>query len=210
MKRKNVPRQRDAARTRDALIEAARWLFTRHAYDQLGTRDIAERAGVDAALVHRYFGTKEKLFAKAIEKAYTIVQYLGDTPLADMPARFAELMIDSKKDRERFDATMVLLRSASSSEVQKLLARGLEDDFITPLADLLGGPQWRTRTAMTLAILAGFETLRSVLRNDALNQPEARELLERAVRACLVGDGPPPTTAEPTTSSLRPSRVVAK
>jgi len=194
-RKKKVARRRDAAKTQEALIEAARWLFTRHAYDALGTRDIAEHVGVDAALVHRYFGTKEKLFAKAIEKAYVIVEYLHDIPVADMPARFAELMIDSKKQRERFDPTMVLLRSAPSREVQKLLARGLEDDFICPLANRLGGPHWRARTAMTLAILAGFETLRSVLRVDALNEPEARELLERAVRACLVGDGPPTAAA---------------
>ncbi|WP_437821612.1 helix-turn-helix domain-containing protein [Sorangium sp. So ce1078] len=47
-------RSRDA-RTRAALLDAARWLLSRRGYDQLGTREIGARAGVDAALVQRYF-----------------------------------------------------------------------------------------------------------------------------------------------------------
>jgi hypothetical protein len=46
--------------------------------------------------------------------------------------------------------------------------------------------QWRTRAAMTLAILAGFDLVRRVLKIDALSGPDAKRLLERAVKACLI------------------------
>jgi AcrR family transcriptional regulator len=190
--KKSTPRARDSSRTATDLIESARWLFSRHAYDQLGTRDIAERAGVDAALVHRYFGTKKKLFAKAIEDAYRIVHQVDDCDFDALPARFAELMVDAKKDPSGIDATMLLVRSAANEEVRALLAKALDDDFITPLAAHLGGEHWRTRAALTLGILAGFDLLRRVLKIDALNRPEAKVLLARAVRACL-------TEAEPST-----------
>lgn len=59
---------------------------------------------------------------------------------------------------------------------------------VTPLAESLGGgEEWRTRTALTLAVLAGFDLMRRVLKSDALNRPEAKVLLERALRACLTG-----------------------
>lgn len=79
------------------------------------------------------------------------------------------------------------MQSAASDEVRALLAKAL----IIPLATHLGasrgdGEHWRTRTALTLAILAGFDLLRRVLKVDALNRAGAKALLERAVRPCLV------------------------
>lgn len=52
--------------TRDAILEAARQRFAAHGYDGTGIRAIAADAGVDPALVHHYFGTKERLFVAAV------------------------------------------------------------------------------------------------------------------------------------------------
>jgi DNA-binding transcriptional regulator YbjK len=51
--------------TRDAILVAARESFTASGYDQASIRDIARRAGVDPALVHHYFGTKQELFTES-------------------------------------------------------------------------------------------------------------------------------------------------
>ena len=48
--------------TRSAILESARNAFAEKGFDQSSIRAIAAAAGVDAALVHHYFGTKEKLF----------------------------------------------------------------------------------------------------------------------------------------------------
>ena len=63
---------RNAGDTRARILAAARVRFSRDAYENVGTRDIAADAGVDAALVNRYFGSKEKLFDEAIEDAFAI------------------------------------------------------------------------------------------------------------------------------------------
>jgi AcrR family transcriptional regulator len=52
--------------TREAILAAARAEFAAHGYDAATIRAIAARAGVDPALVHHYFGTKERLFAAAV------------------------------------------------------------------------------------------------------------------------------------------------
>ena len=62
-------RRRDAAATREAILEAATRRFATQGYGSAGVREIAADAGVTAALVNRYFGSKEGLFAEAIRRA---------------------------------------------------------------------------------------------------------------------------------------------
>ena len=53
--------------TRDAILAAARERFARHGYDRTRIRDVAEDAGVDAALVHYFFKSKDGLFVAAMQ-----------------------------------------------------------------------------------------------------------------------------------------------
>ncbi|HEY8935183.1 MAG TPA: TetR/AcrR family transcriptional regulator [Cyclobacteriaceae bacterium] len=48
--------------TEDKIKEAARVVFTRKGYAAARTRDIAEEAGINLALLNYYFRSKEKLF----------------------------------------------------------------------------------------------------------------------------------------------------
>lgn len=63
-------RPRSAAATRAAILDSALRAFSRAGYDSVGTREIARDAGVTAMLVNRYFGSKEALFAAAVEVAF--------------------------------------------------------------------------------------------------------------------------------------------
>ncbi|MFI9271416.1 TetR family transcriptional regulator [Kitasatospora sp. NPDC052896] len=55
-------RRRDAARSRELLLRAALELFAERGFDRTTTREIGERAGVDPALIARYFGGKTQLY----------------------------------------------------------------------------------------------------------------------------------------------------
>lgn len=59
-------RTRDSDASRAALLRAARSAFDELGYDLATTREIGERAGVDAALIARYFDSKEGLFLASI------------------------------------------------------------------------------------------------------------------------------------------------
>jgi AcrR family transcriptional regulator len=61
-----TPRTRDSDASRAALLRAARSAFDELGYDLATTREIGERAGVDAALIARYFDSKEGLFLASI------------------------------------------------------------------------------------------------------------------------------------------------
>ncbi|MGH3647634.1 MAG: TetR family transcriptional regulator [Micromonosporaceae bacterium] len=53
--------------TREAILAAARDAFAEQGFDRSSIRGIATMAGVDPALVHHYFGSKDKLFLAAME-----------------------------------------------------------------------------------------------------------------------------------------------
>jgi AcrR family transcriptional regulator len=62
-----VPRRaRDASATRGALLGAAQRLFGQKGYERTTTREIGESAGVDPALIARYFGSKADLYLAAV------------------------------------------------------------------------------------------------------------------------------------------------
>ncbi len=53
--------------TRAALVTAARYVFTERGYDGATVRAIADRAGMDAAMVNHWFGGKDGLFLAALQ-----------------------------------------------------------------------------------------------------------------------------------------------
>jgi AcrR family transcriptional regulator len=77
-------RPHDAPATRLALLEAARAVFDELGYDRATTREIGERAGVDPALIARYFDGKEGLFLAAIAEVTGEGEELDFSPQALM------------------------------------------------------------------------------------------------------------------------------
>jgi AcrR family transcriptional regulator len=70
-------RRRGSSTTREAILEAARERFAAHGYDRTRIRDVAADAGVDAALVHYFFKTKDGLFGAAMELPFSPAELLG-------------------------------------------------------------------------------------------------------------------------------------
>ena len=70
--------------TREAIIEAARQRFSEVGFDKASVRSIAAKAGVDPALVHHYFGTKQDLFVAAVAipiDPAPVLRRVAETPL---------------------------------------------------------------------------------------------------------------------------------
>jgi AcrR family transcriptional regulator len=60
-------RKGGTSEARDAILDAAREAFADKGLDGATVRMIATAAGVDPALVHHYFGTKEQLFLATVD-----------------------------------------------------------------------------------------------------------------------------------------------
>jgi AcrR family transcriptional regulator len=105
------------------MLEAARALFTRDGYDHVGVRDVASVVGVDAALVIRYFGSKERLFAEAVAQGFDPGGYL-EGERSGLGERLARSVLQKEKDDGGgYDPLLALLRSAPNERAAACCAR---------------------------------------------------------------------------------------
>ncbi len=182
-------RRRNAAATRQAILEAAARHFATEGYQRAGVREIAADAGVTAALVNRYFGSKEKLFAEVIEHAFDI-QHLLQDQRGDLAGHLARVMVYGQQgapDRVR-TPLLLLLNSASEPGVVKLFRRDLDRTELPLLAEQIGGDDSAVRAVMVVAQLTGFAIMYHVLRPKAFANARGEELvtlLSTALAACI-------------------------
>ncbi len=176
----DVPRKRNADATRAAIIEAAEFVFTDKGFDQAGTREIAERAGVNVALINRYFGSKEGLFRETVLPALSVSrEQLSET---NNLAGVLTNMLMNKPDEVRFDPIIAMLRSASSETVGPLLQKTVDQQIIQPIAGHLSSPDGRERASIALAIFYGYDVLVRMMRLRPYSDPD-RQALEARLRA---------------------------
>jgi AcrR family transcriptional regulator len=117
--------------TREAILDSARLRFSEHGYEGATIRGIAAGAGVDPALVHHFYGTKEKLFAAAMRlpavPSEVIAAALASGDGASPGAHLVATVLAIWEDPAVHGVIIGLLRSAMNSEQ----AAGLLREFIT-------------------------------------------------------------------------------
>lgn len=82
--------------TRERILTCAREMFADKGIDKTSIRAVAAAAGVDAALVHHYFGTKERLFAAAVHIPIDPMQVIGqlsEVPVEEIGLRLPSLLL---------------------------------------------------------------------------------------------------------------------
>ena len=182
-------RRRDAAATREAILEAATRRFAAEGYERAGVREIAADAGVTAALVNRYFGSKEGLFAEAIRHALDMGHLLEGRRgnLADHLARVMVYGKEGARDRGSMPL-LLLLHSAAEPGALKLFRRDLDRTELPYLAEQIGGDDSAVRAVMVMAQLTGFAIMYRVIRPKAFANARGEELvtlLSGAIAACI-------------------------
>lgn len=111
--------------TREAILNAARKAFAERGYDAASIRLIATGAGVDPALVHHYFGTKEQLFIAAMQVPINPAQLLPGI-LAGRRDELGERIVRtilSVWDSPAGAAAAAFIRSAVTNESMATLLR---------------------------------------------------------------------------------------
>ena len=184
------PRKRDAEATRAAILEAAKAQFATLGYDCAVLRDIARDAGVDVALVKRYFGGKEALFLAAL-KAMFLTDVLRDWRRATFARDMAVRLADSPHvDEDRTHRFQFLLRAATSPTTAPLLNVIIQDRFLGPIRDWLDGPDADARARVLAAGYIGFLVER-IIRGQALIGREREVYIDRVagIFAALVEPG---------------------
>jgi AcrR family transcriptional regulator len=127
--RKRPGRPRGASDTRERILVGARELFARNGFDKTSIRAVAAAAGVDSALVHHYFGTKEQLFAAAINVPIDPMEVIG--PIRQAPVEEIGYMLPSLLlplwDSEAGQSFIATLRSMLAANDVSLLRSFLQE-----------------------------------------------------------------------------------
>jgi len=130
--RKRPGRPPGTSDTRDRILASARELFARNGIDKTSIRAVAAGAGVDPALVHHYYGTKQQLFAAAIHLPIDPMQVIGplrETPVSELGLRLPSVLLPLW-DSELGSGFIATLRSLlAGSEVS--LVRSFFQEVIT-------------------------------------------------------------------------------
>ncbi len=155
-------RRRNAQATREAIIEAARVRFMSSAYEQVSLRDVAAAAGIDPALVIRYFGSKEGLFERVLTTELVAPAHaVGDR--ATFGARMAAAAFRKDEAHHRYETINTAIWSAASPTAARIVKRDVEERFVKPLAAALEGPDAEIRASLIMALMMGTAILHRML-----------------------------------------------
>jgi AcrR family transcriptional regulator len=160
--------------TREAILESARGQFAERGYDGATIRAIAAAAGVDPALVHHFYGTKERLFAAAMRLPVIPSEAIGAAFAEGVPpgVSVGEHLVRSAlatwESADVRDAFRALLRSALTSEqAAAMLREFLAEAILRPVASVAADtdPE-RTpfRASLVATQMLGLALMRYVLR----------------------------------------------
>ncbi len=186
--------RRSAQRTRERILQAAMLHFSQHSYEATRLRDIAAAVGVDVALVHRTFGSKEELFASTLEAAFDR-RFEEALEAPDMAARLSAGFFETRLDPELglVDPFDIVVRSLGSEQASPMLRDFVRRRYLTPLAEKLGSAR-PERIALILSCLGGLAIFYDILSVQALDEggrDDLQGLLAQVIRHCqCAGDAP--------------------
>lgn len=172
-----LPKPRNAAVTRETILEAAAKRFAAESFDDVTLRDVAGDAGVDAAMVVRYFGSKEDLFAAALD-CCDDEEWLEE-PRETFGARMAHELVHGGEKDDGLRHLQIMLRSVSSAKAQEIVQRVAADQFYGPLSVFIGGPDGAVRARLVAALMMGMDLNRDLAGGLKLSAAECDRLRER-------------------------------
>ncbi|MYU32729.1 TetR family transcriptional regulator [Streptomyces sp. SID8358] len=174
------PRQ-PAAVTRSAIFDAARELFGESGFDAVGIRAVAARAGVDAALVIRHFGSKEQLFLETMTVDLPAVRVM-EGPLDGMGRAIVEHVVCLPSTRTgalAVTALAALFRASDRDEVRRNLRSTIDEVFARPLVRRLTGGDAEVRAHLVAAQLGGLLTSMHVVQDPVLLAADPQAVVAR-------------------------------
>ncbi len=181
--------------TRVSILQASRRAFAEHGYDGATIRGIASAAGVDPALVHHYFGTKERLFVEAVGFPEVPSEMLASVVAAgpdEAGEAIVRIVLGIWERPESRAQGLALLRSAVTNEEAARMLRGFVSNAILgTVATLARSPEAEFRAALVGAQIVGVGIARYVVEIEPLASAAVDEIVAAigpTVQRYLTGD----------------------
>lgn len=180
--RKRPGRPPGTSDTRERILICARELFARNGVDKTSIRAVAAAAGVDPALVHHYYGTKQQLFAAAIEAPIDpmeVIRPLQQTPVEELGHKIPALLVPLW-DSEAGQGFIATLRSLLAGSEVSLIRSFLQEVIATEIGPRVDNPpgSGRIRVQFVASQLVGVVVARYILELDPIRSLPAEQVAE--------------------------------
>jgi AcrR family transcriptional regulator len=166
--------------TRETILTSARQAFAETGYDGTSIRQIASGAGVDPALVHHYFGTKEQLFLDVVRPPFdpeVLLRRVFDGSADGVPERLVRTFLSVWEGPVSGPAIRGLLRRGVAHHVTgRLLREFFTTQVVRQLAshlrDEVDADELPLRATLVSSQLLGLGVTRYILELEPLaSQP---------------------------------------
>lgn len=183
-RRRGRPPRTESAGTRDRILDAAREEFSERGYEKTSVRGIAKSAGVDSALVHHYFGTKEQVFEAAVEVAFAPALKGRDTvldaPVEEVGERMTRMIFGLWENPVTRTPLLAIVRSAVNNEAAAGVFRRLvAGQLLRRIAGQLDLPDAELRAELAAAQLVGIAMIRYVIKMEPLASADPEQIIRR-------------------------------
>ena len=167
--------------TRGQILDAARKSFADKGFGGTTIRAVAADAGVDPALVHHYFGSKDDLFLAALEipvDPRRLVPAVFEAGVPGAGERLLRLFLSVWDDPHTRLPLLALLRASLSEEgPESLLQQGILRMVLTPLRAALPSAEADRRVQLVLSQMVGLVVTRYLLALEPLASMPAEEVV---------------------------------
>ncbi|MFF0487753.1 TetR family transcriptional regulator [Nocardia sp. NPDC004068] len=183
---------RDAAATKQRILEQAQRKFAELSYGAVTVKAIADAARVSPNLITRYFGGKDGLFLAATQARIPVANSFDGDP-ATLGARLAASIVRRWFDFPGQDPLLVLQRaSGERPQAAEALAAFLDTNSLAPLHDYLRAhgldeTEARHRAAAIDAFVLGVSTRRRILRSELGDPGELEAWLGATIQRLVDG-----------------------
>jgi AcrR family transcriptional regulator len=181
-------RSRDAQASRQQLFSAAQELFAQKGFERTTLREIGELAGVDAALVARYFGSKADLYVAVVAAerlgSRDPAARSGDERPYSSLAQMVEEVLRRSDEHGPGPILQALVRFDTTDEIREAAEARLVRRLVEPLSSSLGGDgdtKARLRAELSVAALLGVSLGRSLGWFDQIATAERADVVALVV-----------------------------
>ncbi|GAA3752188.1 TetR/AcrR family transcriptional regulator [Salinactinospora qingdaonensis] len=196
-------RRPGATQTREQILDAAREQFADKGYNGTTIRGIARAAGVDPALVHHFFGTKEDVFTAAMQLPLNpreaLWRVIGQSE-GDRAETIVRFFLSIWEDPEGRAPMLAMVRSATTHEpATRAIREFMETVILNHVAT--NAEVSPLRASMMASQLFGMVLLRHIIGVQPLASATPEEIVQiytPALRAVLEPPQPPEGASEVT------------
>jgi AcrR family transcriptional regulator len=153
--------------TRRTILHAARDIFATRGYEQTTIRAVAARAGIDASMVMRYFGSKAGLFTAAATMSVEPPD-LRSVPADRRGEAFVRHFVSRWEDNLSGDSTVILMRTAVADPAVTAKMQATFNKLILGPVASLGLDDAASRASLIATQLLGLALCRYVVRLEPL------------------------------------------